>query len=32
VHLDVDAPLHLFDTATGQRIDAVAAPTETVAA
>jgi sn-glycerol 3-phosphate transport system ATP-binding protein len=32
VHLAVDAPLHLFDAVTGQRIDAVAAPTETVAA
>jgi sn-glycerol 3-phosphate transport system ATP-binding protein len=32
VHLAVDAPLHLFDPATGRRIDGVAAPTETVAA
>jgi sn-glycerol 3-phosphate transport system ATP-binding protein len=32
VHLAVDAPLHLFDTATGRRIDAVVAPMETVPA
>jgi sn-glycerol 3-phosphate transport system ATP-binding protein len=32
VHLAVDAPLHLFDAANGRRIDAVAAPAETVAA
>jgi len=32
VHLAVDAPLHLFDIETGRRIDAVAAPMETVAA
>ena len=32
VHLAVGAPLHLFDRATGRRIDAVAAPTETVPA
>ena len=32
VYLAVGAPLHLFDSATGRRIDAIVAPTETVAA
>jgi sn-glycerol 3-phosphate transport system ATP-binding protein len=32
VHLAVDTPLHLFDAATGRRIDALAEPMETIAA